>query len=29
MGIDDVFRECGCKNGDIVRIFGGEFEFVE
>ncbi|WP_431520509.1 hypothetical protein, partial [Staphylococcus aureus] len=19
----------GCKNGDIVRILGGEFEFVE
>ncbi|MDI1800028.1 DUF1967 domain-containing protein, partial [Staphylococcus aureus] len=22
-------RERGCKNGDIVRILGGEFEFVE
>ncbi|HHE7688208.1 TPA: GTPase ObgE [Staphylococcus aureus] len=29
MGIDDSLRERGCKNGDIVRILGGEFEFVE
>lgn len=29
MGIDDALRERGCKNGDIVRILGGEFEFVE
>ena len=28
MGIDDALRE-GCSNGDIVRILGGEFEFVE
>ncbi|HBC4362955.1 TPA: GTPase ObgE [Staphylococcus aureus] len=29
MSIDDALRERGCKNGDIVRILGGEFEFVE
>lgn len=29
MGIDDALRGRGCKNGDIVRILGGEFEFVE
>lgn len=29
MGIDDALRERGCKNGDIVRILCGEFEFVE
>lgn len=29
MGIDDALRERGCENGDIVRILGGEFEFVE
>ncbi|WP_283589313.1 GTPase ObgE, partial [Staphylococcus nepalensis] len=29
MGIDDALRARGCKNGDIVRILGGEFEFVE
>lgn len=29
MGIDDALRERGCKNSDIVRILGGEFEFVE
>ncbi|UXV41385.1 GTPase ObgE [Staphylococcus simulans] len=29
MGIDDALRERGAKNGDIVRILGGEFEFVE
>lgn len=29
MGIDDALRERGCKNGDIVRILGEEFEFVE
>ncbi|MCG1145137.1 GTPase ObgE [Staphylococcus epidermidis] len=29
MGIDDALRERGCSNGDIVRILGGEFEFVE
>ncbi len=29
MGIDDALRECGAENGDIVRILGGEFEFVE
>ncbi|HDC2911842.1 TPA: GTPase ObgE [Staphylococcus aureus] len=29
MGIDDALRKRGCKNGDIVRILGGEFEFVE
>lgn len=29
MGIDDALRERGGKNGDIVRILGGEFEFVE
>lgn len=29
MGIDDALRERGCTNGDIVRILGGEFEFVE
>ena len=28
MGIDDALRERGCSNGDIVRILGGEFEFV-
>ncbi|MDU9417877.1 GTPase ObgE [Staphylococcus lloydii] len=29
MGIDDALRDRGCENGDIVRILGGEFEFVE
>ncbi|TDM04444.1 GTPase ObgE [Macrococcus carouselicus] len=29
MGIDDALRARGAKNGDIVRILGGEFEFVE
>src|SRR5699024_12547737 len=29
MVIDDALRERGCENGDIVRILGGEFEFVE
>lgn len=29
MGIDDALRERGAKNGDIVRIMRGEFEFVE
>ncbi|WP_436894293.1 GTPase ObgE [Staphylococcus gallinarum] len=29
MGIDDALRARGCKNGDIVRILGGEFEFIE
>lgn len=29
MGIDDVLRARGCSNGDIVRILGGEFEFIE
>ncbi|KAA1040006.1 GTPase ObgE [Macrococcus equipercicus] len=29
MGIDDALRERGAKNGDIVRILRGEFEFVE
>ncbi|MCU5746056.1 GTPase ObgE [Staphylococcus sp. SQ8-PEA] len=29
MGIDDALRERGCSNGDIVRILGGEFEFIE
>lgn len=29
MGIDDALREKGASNGDIVRILGGEFEFVE
>ncbi|UDI78095.1 GTPase ObgE [Staphylococcus taiwanensis] len=29
MGIDDALRARGCSNGDIVRILGGEFEFVE
>ena len=29
MGIDDALRERGIKAGDIVRILGGEFEFVE
>lgn len=29
MGIDDALREKGAENGDIVRILGGEFEFVE
>lgn len=29
MGIDEALRARGCKNGDIVRILGGEFEFVE
>lgn len=29
MGIDDALRERGAENGDIVRILGGEFEFVE
>ncbi len=29
MGIDDALRERGAENGDVVRILGGEFEFVE
>lgn len=29
MGIDDALRERGIEAGDIVRILGGEFEFVE
>ncbi len=29
LGIDDALRERGIKNGDTVRILGGEFEFVE
>jgi GTP-binding protein len=29
MGIDEALRARGCENGDIVRILGGEFEFVE
>ncbi|MCH8647875.1 GTPase ObgE [Staphylococcus lugdunensis] len=29
MGIDDALRARGCANGDIVRILGGEFEFIE
>lgn len=29
MGIDDALRARGCSNGDIVRILGGEFEFIE
>lgn len=29
MGIDDGLRERGAKNGDIVRILGFEFEFIE
>ncbi|KIX90769.1 GTPase ObgE [Staphylococcus microti] len=29
MGIDDALRERGAENGDIVRILGGEFEFIE
>ena len=29
MGVDDVLRERGCKNGDTVKILKGEFEFVE
>ncbi|MBM7133696.1 MULTISPECIES: GTPase ObgE [Staphylococcus] len=29
MGIDDALRARGCTNGDIVRILGGEFEFIE
>lgn len=28
-GIDDALRARGCSNGDIVRILGGEFEFIE
>ncbi|MDO5374588.1 MAG: GTPase ObgE [Staphylococcus rostri] len=29
MGIDDALRDRGAENGDIVRILGGEFEFIE
>ena len=29
MGIDDALRDRGIQTGDIVRILGGEFEFVE
>lgn len=29
MGIDDALKARGCSNGDIVRILGGEFEFIE
>ena len=29
MGVDEALREKGAKNGDIVRIFSYEFEFIE
>ena len=29
MGIDDALRERGAVNGDIVRLLGFEFEFIE
>jgi len=29
MGVDDELRKLGVQNGDIVRIFGYEFEFME
>lgn len=29
MGIDEVFCVCGVKDGDIVKIFEYEFEFID
>jgi len=29
MGVDDELRERGAKDGDIIRILGFEFEFIE
>jgi GTPase len=29
LGVDDALRDKGAKNGDIVRIFDFEFEFIE
>ncbi|HFH7716332.1 TPA: GTPase ObgE [Streptococcus agalactiae] len=29
MGVDEALRECGAKDGDIVRIGNFEFEFVD
>ncbi len=29
MGVDEALRKKGCKNGDIVKILKGEFEFIE
>ena len=29
LGVDDALREHGAENGDIVRIMGFEFEFLE
>jgi GTP-binding protein len=29
LGVDEALREKGAKNGDIVRIFDFEFEFIE
>ncbi|MGI6710018.1 MAG: GTPase ObgE [Bacilli bacterium] len=29
MGVDAELRKLGVKNGDVVRIFGYEFEFIE
>ncbi|MCI5583237.1 MAG: Obg family GTPase CgtA, partial [Anaeroplasma sp.] len=28
-GIDDALRKLGVKNGDTVRIFDFEFEFID
>ena len=29
LGVDDELRKLGVKNGDVVRIFGFGFEFIE
>lgn len=29
MGVDEVFRECGVKDGDIIWFFEFEFEFID
>ena len=29
MGIDDELRRLGVKNGDLVKIFDYEFEFID
>ena len=28
-GLDDALRKLGVQNGDIVRIFDFEFEFID
>ena len=29
LGVDDALRKAGAKNGDRVKIFDYEFEFIE